>query len=252
MLNDIRRGVVTDAAERLLNTRWAATHSSFGDGIEATKLFSTRDDVDRCNAEHLSQLRGTSVVHAARDASRVPHPVRISSSNCRAKTTITLKEGAQVVLLKNLDQTAGLANGARGIVTGFKGPARNPVVRFSTGKEATIRPVEFLVKGAGGKVLASRTQLPLDLAWAVSMHACQGMTLERVEADLSNCFEVGQAYVALSRASSLGGLVLRSRFEPSCVKVHPAALKFYRDVFQQRGGGSEEDGDADAPPEADI
>lgn len=117
---------------------------------------------------------------------------------------------------QTLDQAAGLVNGARGVVLRLSGQARLPTIRFMNGLEATISPERYSAQ-LGGREVALRYQLPLDLAWAISIHKSQGQSLDAVEVELRATFEVGQAYVALSRARSLGGLVLVSRFEPSCV-----------------------------------
>ena len=97
--------------------------------------------------------------------------------------------------------SSGLVNGARGRVESFSS-AGVPVVRFVGGAVQEVRQDKWTVKGGPG-VLVTRTQLPLRLAWAFSIHKSQGMTLDCVEVTLSRVFECGQAYVALSRAKNL-------------------------------------------------
>ena len=83
-----------------------------------------------------------------------------------------------------------------------------PVVRLNTGREVIAEPEEWIIEDETGEVLASYEQVPLCLAWAITIHKSQGMTLEAAEIDLSRTFELGQGYVALSRLKSLAGLQL--------------------------------------------
>lgn len=85
----------------------------------------------------------------------------------------------------------------------------------------------MLICNVGGKDVSSRSQVPLMLAWAISIHKSQGQTLERVKVDLGKVFEKGQAYVALSRATSLETLQILN-FNPSKVMAHPVVTGFYR------------------------
>ena len=83
-----------------------------------------------------------------------------------------------------------------------------PVVRLNSGREVIAEPEEWIIEDETGDVLASYEQVPLCLAWAITIHKSQGMTLDAAEIDLSRTFELGQGYVALSRLKSLAGLQL--------------------------------------------
>lgn len=87
-------------------------------------------------------------------------------------------------------------------------PQKMPVVRLNTGREVVAEPEEWMIEDESGEVLASYLQVPLCLAWAITIHKSQGMTLDAAEIDLSRTFELGQGYVALSRLKSLAGLQL--------------------------------------------
>lgn len=115
-----------------------------------------------------------------------------------------------MLLIKTLNAARGLVNGSRGIVEGFTPQTKLPIVRFSNGVSEIIGQEEFSVSVAD-TVLASRRQLPLALAWAISIHKSQGLSFDGAVLDLSRVFEFGQAYVALSRVRSLDGLRLRAR-----------------------------------------
>ena len=96
------------------------------------------------------------------------------------------------------------------------------MVRFACGVTTAVCRVRFAAAGC------ERLQLPLELAWALSVHKAQGMSLDAVEVSLARAFEAGQAYVALSRARSLSGLrVARGGVTRDAVRAHPAVLAFY-------------------------
>ena len=110
---------------------------------------------------------------------------------------------------------------------------RWPLVRFSlpdgTSRDLLCQPEDWKTEAPGGEVLAKRVQVPLILAWALSIHKAQGQTIERIKVDLGKVFEKGQAYVALSRATSQGGLQVL-RFDPKKVMVHPKVIQFYSNL----------------------
>lgn len=109
-----------------------------------------------------------------------------------------------------------------------------PLVKFQiadgTSRDMLVQPDDWKVELPNGDILAQRSQLPLILAWALSIHKAQGQTLEHVKVDLGKVFEKGQAYVALSRATCQEGLQVL-RFDKNKVMAHPTVVKFYRDLY---------------------
>ena len=154
----------------------------------------------------------------------------------RSPDPLVLKIGAQVMLLVNkLD--LGLCNGSRGVIIGFKEDTQSyPVVRFMNGKIITIEPhtwsCSVYVKDIDEKKRATLSQLPLRLAYAISIHRAQGLTLDSVYLSLSSCFESGQLYVALSRCRSKEHTYIKDWDEKSFWKCKPdkRALFFYQQL----------------------
>ena len=193
-------------------------------GIEPTRLQCYNADVDSINEARLKALK-TAPEHLScvdkGDGERYArhHPYA---------STLKLKIGAQVMLLSNLDVSAGLANGARGVVEEFvRAPSRavdGVVVRWASGKTTTVDRDAKTVE-EGGREVFSRSQFPLRLAWAVTIHKAQGQTLDLLEVDLRGCREFGQAYVAVSRATAMKKLRVLN-FDPSVVRAHPRAVEY--------------------------
>jgi len=123
--------------------------------------------------------------------------------------SLALKKGARVMYLVNTDQLRGLVNNALGTVIGFEGPENWPIVRFDAERTgtATVKPTNQDINGLHSRVLATRTQIPLTLAWGITTHKCQGMTMKSC-VHLLNCFESGQIYVALSRGRDLEDTII--------------------------------------------
>lgn len=221
ILNLLRIGHVNDdITKRLLATSGQQIESN---GILATQLCSHTNDANSINEARLQRLTGESKIFQAEDSdassakqldSQVPAPGRLE-----------LKIGAQVMLLKNVNVSHGLVNGARGILVSFDSGG-TPVVRFRNKREYIAKPEKWVIKTPLGGVL-TRKQVPLKLAWAFSIHKSQGLTLDCVEMSLSKVFEAGQAYVALSRAQSLECIRVMD-FDPKQVWANPDVLQFYK------------------------
>jgi len=140
-------------------------------GILATKLCTHKENVNQINEIHLSRLSGDKKVFQASDSDS--GMCTMLNSHVPVRQNIELKEGAQVMLAKNLNVSRGLVNGARGIIKGFEsGSAGYPIVKFISGLEEVIGPEKWVVTTPGGGTV-TRRQLPLKLAWAVSIHKSQ-------------------------------------------------------------------------------
>ena len=239
MLNKLRLGI-TDA--NIVDTLNATVDKPLpSDGIVATTLVARRRDVDALNSRRLDELKSRLHAFAAVDTGSSPRELALLQRSCPAKDTVTLKRGAQVILTKNLDLSKRLTNGSRGVVRKFAKNSGYPIVKFASGVEITVYPQTWKTV-SNGLTVASRRQLPLDLAWAISVHKSQGMSLDRVRISLASVFEFGQAYVALSRVRSLEGLWLAEDFDYTCVKANPKVVKFYGLLERARAQ------DAEAPP----
>lgn len=224
ILNSVRIGRVTED----IHKRLAATSKQTIEvqGILATQLCSHTNDADLINQSKLNNLSGEEKVYHATDTD--PHMTKQLDQQVQAPGKLTLKTGAQVMLLKNLNISEGLVNGARGVVIDFV--QGYPLVKFKK-RELLVKPDKWSIK-TPGSVIVTRSQLPLKLAWAFSIHKSQGLTLDCVEMSLSKVFEAGQAYVALSRAQSLDSLRVLD-FDDRQVWANSKVLEFYRDLRRQ-------------------
>eukprot|EP00897_Mesotaenium_endlicherianum_P005000 jgi/Mesen1/4528/ME000230S03666 len=248
LLNDIRTGNCSPATHRkLLACR--NTSIAVGDGIDLTRLYPHKVDVGKENSQKLAALEGPEMAYTAVDDGRSEYAIQ-QLENTRTEKVLMLRPGAQVLLLKNINPAAGLANGARGVVVGFCSPEEPlavqqlhlapamcpynmwPVVRFACDQSEHIIVPESWTIVEGHAEIAKRWQVPLALAWAISVHKCQGMTLDRVESDLSKAFDYGMVYVALSRVRSLEGLRLTG-FDPKGIKVHPKVAQYYNQLKEE-------------------
>ncbi|XP_069083881.1 ATP-dependent DNA helicase PIF1 [Pleurodeles waltl] len=229
LLQAVRLGRCTEeVTDQLTRT---VTHRIERDGILATRLCTHKDDVEVTNESRLAQLPGEMRSYEALDSD--PMLVKTINAQCPVGRLIQLKEGAQVMLAKNLDVGRGLVNGARGVVVGFQAESKGlPKVRFLCGVTEVIKMERWVFKAHGG-IFITRQQLPLKLAWAISIHKSQGMSLDCVEISLARVFESGQAYVALSRARSLEGLRVMD-FDPKAVRANPRVLQFYSRLRKER------------------
>lgn len=180
-----------------------------------TRLYSHNVDVDRVNSEKLKNLHGEEYVFYMTSQGAKPLVEQLKKS-CLSPEILTLKKGAKVMFTKN-NFEEGFVNGTLGEVVGFDNEI--PIIYTGSGREIVVEPVEWEIND-GLKTLASITQIPLRLAWAITVHKSQGMTLDEVVVDLTQAFEYGQGYVALSRVRTLSGLFLLG-LNKKALEVHP-------------------------------
>lgn len=226
-LSRVRIGDTSEEVRRILRPRINAIDPD--PTITPVSLCSHNEMADRINHERLAALKTESVSWTASDWADNDHLLKRIDKDCIAQKELTLKVGAQVMLLKNIDQSEGLVNGSLGeLVDIVNGQFRTkvPVVRFSNGITRELEVQEWQII-RNRDVLASRRQIPLRLAYALSIHKAQGSTIDKVRVHLAKCFADGQAYVAMSRARSLPGLFIADITGRS-IRANPVALEFYR------------------------
>ncbi len=229
-LSEIRLGKVTPESIALLRPRVGAKVGT--DIIKPTVLLSRRIDVQNKNKDELDKIPGPSTDIPAQDGFSPYTPsskkqkddiTKIMNRDLQAPPILSLKIGAQVMLIKNHSET--LVNGSRGVVVGFDVSTKLPVVQFMNGQVMITERHRWRVK-VGEKLFFERYQVPLILAWCITIHKCQGATLDCAEIEIGGCFEHGQAYVALSRVRSLDGLSLKG-YDLSKITVNPKVRAFY-------------------------
>ena len=235
-LNRMRLGQVDDFVMRLLSIRQNASYKDLE--IKPTHLFSLKHQTRQYNAKKFQKLIRslpstdcvrlyTSVVDVQDE--RVGGRLESIIKDLRVPHKLELAKGAQVILLANIDTADGLANGSRGIVTRFDKIHGHPVVKFLNGVEVVIEPFPFEIEENGSTTVVV-TQIPLSLAYALTIHSSQGCTIDHAVIDLSNVFEYGQAYVACSRVRCLENLYFRGDIDFSRIMAHPDAVKFYEEL----------------------
>jgi ATP-dependent exoDNAse (exonuclease V) alpha subunit len=200
------------------------------DGIDPVFIYCKNEDVDFINEAALSEIEGESKKYHAKDTGN-PFHIEFFNKHTPIPATLEVKVGAQVVLLKNIDVPNGLVNGSVGKVTGF---APDGIKVLFRGGEYTITEFTHELKeqrGVKGKlemvVVASRTQIPLKLAFALTVHKCQGMTLDKAVIDVSSAFAEGMVYVALSRVRDLDSMSLTG-FSSERIRANNKCMEFYK------------------------
>lgn len=216
LLKSIRRNEVEEDHYTLLREQDDIGYEN----IEPTKLYTHNADVDVFNSSKLKELSGA--INKFKMSSQgskqlVDNLVR----TCLSPAVLELKQEAMVMCTKN-NFEKGYVNGTLGRVVDFDPKEGWPIVKLANGKTIKVEPVSWEVV-EDGKVRAAIEQVPLRLAWAITVHKSQGMSLDAAEIDLSKAFVYGQGYVALSRVRTLLGLKLTG-MHPNALQVDPRVI----------------------------
>lgn len=213
ILSAIRRGEVEEEHREMLAARRAPRAAS-----GQTQLFAHNADVNSINDAELEKIEGSARVFTMQSRGK-DTLVEALKRGCLSPEVLALKVGAKVMFTKNDVAGRSYVNGTLGVVESFAKESGYPVVKTRAGRSLVVEPVEWRVDDAG-RTLARIVQLPLRLAWAMTVHKSQGMSLDAAHMDLSGAFEFGQGYVALSRVRTLSGLSLAGLNERA-LAVHP-------------------------------
>lgn len=217
-----------------------------------TRLFPTNNEVDEVNNAKLEaccEAKSRKIFHSeSKNLLPRNHPkygevkafLKNMENTCLARKQITLGIGARVMLVANLNVELGLANGICGYIIGW---ATNPEVQSDSvlyprvkfedhkGNDIIITVCRHSWKyNINSRPVGIFEQIPLHLAWALTIHKAQGLTIPKVAVSLRNVFECGQSYVALSRCTDSTGLYILSS-SPQSYRVHPAVLEFYQSLI---------------------
>jgi ATP-dependent DNA helicase PIF1 len=174
------------------------------DSQVVTRLYSHNIDVDLINERHLQDLSGEARSYTMQTKGAKTKLEQLAKS-LLVPETLKLKIGAEVMFVAN-NFAEGFVNGSRGQVIGFE--QETPIVQLVNGRQLHVEPHSWSLN-EDGLLRAEISQLPLRLAWAITIHKSQGMSLDAAEIDLSRAFTPGMGYVALSRVRSLEGLYIK-------------------------------------------
>lgn len=198
--------------------------------VNITKFFPHNEEVNKINHEELQKLHGKSKSFAMIGRGK-DNLVEQLKRGCLSPENLELKKGAVVMFTKNNLQR-GFVNGTTGTVIGFDQYEEEnyPIVKTRQGRQLTVEPMEWTIE-ENGEVIAKIEQVPLRLAWAMTVHKSQGITLDEAFMDLNSAFVEGQGYVALSRVKTLDGLHLAG-YNNKALTVNLVVLE-HDNVFRQ-------------------
>jgi len=221
ILSGMRNGTTTEEHKRIIES------SKLTEKPE-TRLFTHNEDVEALNTTELAKLPGKEVLNEMAEGG-TPALIEVLKRSCLSPQKLILKEGAVVMFTRN-NFKAGYVNGTIGKVVSFSNGW--PIVKLKSGREIMPELAEWSFKEKK-YVKAYIRQIPLRLAWAITVHKSQGMSLDSAIIDLSRTFEYGQGYVALSRVRTLAGLHVDGINE-KVFEMHPKVVA--QDIiFREQG-----------------
>jgi ATP-dependent DNA helicase PIF1 len=245
LLNECRIGRPSEASIELLNSRQGLDWKEHK--IRPTLLFSRNVEVDNVNKKNLDAIKAEKQLFKAKTVIRyeldpdesdediptdgnLERHVQKLDDDANYTASLELKVGCQVMLIVNLCVEEGYVNGSRGVIVDFEQATNNPIVQFLQGPPKVIMRQRW--KSSTNKRVV-RSQIPLRVAYAATIHKSQGATLDCALVDIgASTFEYGQAYVALSRVRNLESLYIWG-LDPSRIRAHPAVKEFYETLQKE-------------------
>lgn len=231
ILNEIRNNSLSSKNFEILKSKIAPAHTEKDGAFSPTRLYTHNIDVDKINQIELEQLKSDEKTFEMISRGGNEVLVDLLKKSCLALDKIKLKVGAKVMFVKN-NFEGGYVNGTLGTVIALG--KNGPTVRTYKGQIIDVEPASWKIE-EDGKVKAEIIQYPLRLAWAITVHKSQGMSLDYVEVDLSKSFEKGMGYVALSRVRSIEGLRIIGMNEMA-LKVSDEIVEFDEDLRDMSAG----------------
>lgn len=225
LLNSIRINKISQADIDLLNSRFIPSIVK-NENLDYIHIATHNRIVDETNSRKLQELDSSLSTFEAAVSGEFPDTMMPTDR------MLQLKVGAQVMFIRN-DTEKKYFNGKIARITSLGDEymtAMLPEGREIEVKRFTWNNIRYTWNAKEKKIeeeiIGEFTQFPIKLAWAITVHKCQGLTFERVIADLRESFSPGQVYVALSRCTSIEGLVLKSRISRNVIKTDPDVIKF--------------------------
>lgn len=225
LLNEIRSNSVTETTKFHLHQR---INSPINIDIPPTKLYTHNLDVDAINSFELGKIEGKPKTFQM-TSSGAKALVEMLKKSCLAPEELIVKKGAVVMFVKN-NFAKGYVNGTLGKVIGFDKESNYPIIETIKKEKIVAEPESWTVE-EGERVIAEISQVPLRLAWAITVHKSQGMSLDAAVIDLSKAFEPGMGYVALSRVRKLAGIKLLG-INDTAYKVDEDIIEFNKELIR--------------------
>lgn len=224
ILNSIRENFITNNLREALADLYANKISKI-----STKLYTKNINVDIINNSELTKIKEKSYFYEMQEYGD-PYIIENLKKRCLAKEKLELKVGALVIFIKN-HRFGEYVNGTQGKITGFN-KGNVPIVETHDGKQIYVTKDDWVVENSKGQALGGISQIPLCLAWAITVHKSQGMTLNSAEIDLGDAFCYGMGYVALSRVIKASGIKLLG-FNEKSMQIDPK-MRYQDEVFKKQ------------------
>lgn len=199
-------------------------------------LFSLRKDAETINSQNLAKIREATVTYKMDikfegqiTTEKMANMERDIGEHSTFAKLLELKKGCKVMLIRNIAIEQGLVNGACGKVIGFL-QNTYPIVLFDNGLKKPIVPIKTEIEDKINSTKVIITQVPLVLAYAITIHKSQGMSLKAANMNFESVFGAGQAYVAISRVETLAGVHIIGEVPPNKFFAHPKVVDFYEDL----------------------